>query len=78
MADTGTFILDRVSATSRGPAREAGPLKKMRAVFAEWNRRRWYRADLKRLVKVGPYMIADIGLTLEEAVAESEKPFWHP
>jgi uncharacterized protein YjiS (DUF1127 family) len=78
MADTGTFPIDRVSATSRRPARKAGPIEEIRAVFSEWSRRRWFRADLKRLLKVGPYMIADIGLTLEEAVAESRKPIWQP
>ena len=45
---------------------------------AEWRRRHQFRADLKRLLKVGSYMIDDIGLTHEEALRESEKPFWKP
>ena len=49
--------------------------KKMRA---EWQKRRRYREDLKRLLRVGPYMIADIGLTHEEAQKEIAKPFWLP
>jgi uncharacterized protein YjiS (DUF1127 family) len=45
---------------------------------AEWRRRHHYRADLKRLLKVGPYMIDDIGLAYEEALRESAKAFWKP
>jgi uncharacterized protein YjiS (DUF1127 family) len=32
--------------------------------------------DLKRLLRVGPYMIEDVGLTLEEVKREIEKPLW--
>lgn len=46
------------------------------SLLAEWKRRRAYRADLKRLLLVGRYMIRDIGLTPEEALCESRKPFW--
>ena len=38
--------------------------------------RRRYRAELRRLLRVGSHMIDDIGLDLKEAVAESRKPFW--
>jgi len=41
-----------------------------------WRRRRRYRAELARLLKVGPHMIDDIGLGLEEARREAAKPFW--
>lgn len=51
-------------------------LRKFAPMTAEWRRRHRYRADLRRLLKVGQYMIADIGLAYEEAVRESEKPFW--
>jgi uncharacterized protein YjiS (DUF1127 family) len=44
--------------------------------FAEWKVRRRYRRDLKRLLRVGPHMIADIGLTPEAAHQEIEKPIW--
>jgi uncharacterized protein YjiS (DUF1127 family) len=27
-------------------------------------------------LRIGPHMIADIGLTLEEAQREATKPFW--
>ena len=50
----------------------------IRGIWVAWMGRRRFRADLKRLLKVGPHMIADIGLTLEAAMAESEKPFWQP
>jgi len=32
--------------------------------------------DLERLLRVGTYMIEDVGLTLAEAIREIEKPFW--
>lgn len=46
------------------------------AAWAAWRTRRRFRRDLKRLLRVGPHMLADIGLTLEEAQRESAKPFW--
>jgi len=51
-------------------------LRKSAPMTAEWRRRHRYRADLKRLLKVGHYMIDDIGLAYEEALRESGKPFW--
>ena len=48
----------------------------LRAIWAEWQIRRRYRKDLERLLRVGPYMIEDVGLTLEEVNREIEKPLW--
>ena len=45
-------------------------------IWARWQRRRRYRNDLKRLILVGPHMIEDIGLNLEEAQREARKAFW--
>ena len=47
-----------------------------RAVLAEWRARRRYRADLKRLHRVGSYMIEDVGLSVAEAEREIKKSFW--
>ena len=47
-------------------------------VVAEWRRRRHYRNELRRLLGVGPHLIADIGLTIEAARREIKKPFWRP
>ncbi len=59
------------------PARIALPhIASFRVIWAEWQIRRRYRKDLERLLRVGPYMIEDVGLTLEEAHREIEKPFW--
>ena len=41
-----------------------------------WRVRQQYRQELRRLMKVGPHMIADIGLKLEDAQVEMAKPFW--
>jgi uncharacterized protein YjiS (DUF1127 family) len=46
------------------------------AFWGEWRTRRRYRSDLKRLLRVGSYMIEDVGLSVEEAKREIQKPFW--
>jgi uncharacterized protein YjiS (DUF1127 family) len=53
-------------------------VRKITPMMAEWRRRRQYRADLRRLLKVGPYMLADIGVGQEDALRESATPFWRP
>jgi len=47
-------------------------------ILTAWRRRRDYRNELKRLLRVGPYMIADIGLSFDEARSEIQKPVWRP
>jgi len=51
-------------------------LRKIDAGLAELRRRRSKRRELRRLLGVGPHMIADVGLDYEAALAESRKPFW--
>lgn len=51
-------------------------LARFKVPWAEWRLRRRYRDDLKRLLSVAPHVIADIGLTLEQAQQEVEKPVW--
>ena len=60
------------------PAARPSPLQMadFRAVWTDWQSRRRYRQDLARLLRVGPHMIADVGLTLEDARHEAAKPFW--
>ena len=58
-----------------------GPFEQVRReslsrIFSAWRLRRQYRQELQRLMKVGPHMIADIGLKLEDARMETAKPFW--
>jgi uncharacterized protein YjiS (DUF1127 family) len=45
-------------------------------ILSAWRERRQYRQELQRLMKVGPHMIADNGLKLEDARMETAKPFW--
>ena len=52
-----------------------GLAEPIRRLVAKWNRCRRFRRDLKRLLKVGPHMIVDIGLTLDEALDQIETPF---
>jgi uncharacterized protein YjiS (DUF1127 family) len=51
-------------------------VRKIKPLLAKLRRRHRFRTDLKRLLKVGSYMIQDIGLSHAEALRESEKPIW--
>lgn len=44
--------------------------------FMVWRERIQYRRELRRLALVAPHMIDDIGLTLHQALAEADRPFW--
>jgi uncharacterized protein YjiS (DUF1127 family) len=46
------------------------------AVFSVWRARRQFRRELRRLLNLGPHLIADIGLTLDQARKEVARPFW--
>ncbi|CAN5363904.1 hypothetical protein BH10PSE7_BH10PSE7_26920 [soil metagenome] len=43
-----------------------------------WRARRAYRNDLANRYALGSYLIRDIGLTVEQALIEAQKPFWKP
>lgn len=58
-----------------GPRLAGGLISPLEALRA-WRFRRRYRADLRRLLRLGTYLIDDIGLGLKEAVEEARKPFW--
>ena len=45
-------------------------------ILSVWRARWHYRRELRRLLAVGPHMIADIGLTLEQTREEMARPFW--
>jgi uncharacterized protein YjiS (DUF1127 family) len=49
---------------------------RLREIPRLWQRRRRYRAELRRLLLVGPYMIDDIGLPAKNAAEDVRKPFW--
>lgn len=48
----------------------------VRRILTDWRRRYRYRCDLERLLRTGPYLIADIGLSRPEAEREAARPFW--
>lgn len=50
--------------------------RKLDAGLMELQRRRRRRSELRRLLRVGPHMVADVGLDYEAALAESRKPLW--
>ena len=45
-------------------------------LFGLWCERRHYRRELKRLFVVGPYIISDVGLTMDQARSDMDRPFW--
>ncbi len=47
-----------------------------RGLLTEWQRRRRYRAELRRLLSTGPHLLEDIGLTVSGAAREAALPFW--
>lgn len=52
--------------------RHRGPV----GVLNAWLARRHYRSELRRLLTLEPRLIADIGLSLDEARKEIVLPFW--
>ena len=48
----------------------------LRTLWPRWFARRRYRGDLRRLLRLGAYLIADIGLEHRRAAEEAGKPFW--
>jgi len=66
----------RQAAPASPNARPRFPVSDPKAVWVVWCKRRHYRRELRRLLRAGPHLIADIGLTLEAARREAGKPFW--
>ena len=52
--------------------------KRVGQLFLEWRQRRRYRAELCRLLAMGPELMADLGMTVEEAEMAAGLPFWKP
>lgn len=61
-------------------AQEVGGRRLVRPVqlLHTWLFRRRFRAELQRLSGLGPYLLDDIGLSVEKADKEASKPFWVP
>ncbi len=59
-----------------GSGLAGGRLASLLEIVRVWRFRRRYRADLQRLLRLGAYLIDDIGLGPKEAVEEAGKPFW--
>lgn len=68
-----TFLQTAIHRTENRPVvSHANPVE----TLAKWRLRLLERRHLRRLLLVAPHMIEDIGLTLEDARLEAEKPFW--
>lgn len=51
-------------------------LRKTHHIVEAWRHRARRRAELKRLLRVGPHLVADIGLDYEDVRAECRKAPW--
>jgi uncharacterized protein YjiS (DUF1127 family) len=51
-------------------------LAEIAAVLGAWRRCCRYRRELERLMRSGPHLIEDIGLSRKHAEREAAKPFW--
>lgn len=83
-ADDDAFILFPVSVAvhlARAGHRRGRPLSKLaeiRPLLDAWRRRHRYRRELKRLLRSGPHLVEDIGLSRQHADREVAKSFWRP
>lgn len=50
----------------------------LRARLTLWRQRQRYRRELRRLLRTGPHLVEDAGLSWGEACHESRKPCWRP
>jgi uncharacterized protein YjiS (DUF1127 family) len=48
----------------------------MKKIVERMMARRTFRRDLAQRLEVSPHLIRDIGMTIEEALAEIKKPIW--
>jgi uncharacterized protein YjiS (DUF1127 family) len=46
------------------------------AELRAWRIRREYRRDLRRLLEIGPHLVIDMGIGVDEARHEISKPFY--
>lgn len=56
----------------------AGALRQLRDRLELWQKRAEERDELKRLLSSSPHLIADVGLTVEQAKERIAKPVWRP
>ena len=75
---TATELSDSIASGATRTRVQRGPhlVSRFRRIRAALRMRLRYREDLKRLLKVGPHMLEDIGVTQDEAACELAKPFW--
>jgi uncharacterized protein YjiS (DUF1127 family) len=62
------------TSTTRGVIKHS--LMRSFPLVSEWERRVFYRRDLRRLLYTGPHLVRDIGLGVDEARHEISKPFY--
>lgn len=78
MSAENSYAIEGPGSVAAGLADAIRSVRKIRPLLREWRRRRRFRADLRRLLEIGPHMIDDIGLAYEDALRESEEPVWRP
>jgi uncharacterized protein YjiS (DUF1127 family) len=60
----------------RGPSPIPSLLAMLSTIIAVWTKRRSRRHELSKLADRNDYLLADIGLSREQACDEAAKPFW--
>jgi len=63
-------MLRASAATARRPR-----LQPIRALLADWQARHEHRTQLRAMPD---YLLQDIGLSANDVMEETEKPFWRP
>lgn len=63
---------------TRSPGFLSHPWESLSRTLAAWKRERRRRADARLLMKLEPYMLRDIGVTLAEHHGASAMLKWHP
>ena len=76
MFDTATHGESRRLLFAGSRLRLGHLLARFLQLWQEWKQRRHFRNELYRLMRISPGLVIDIGLTVEEARLEIEKPFW--
>jgi len=54
----------------------SGSLLAVIPCVSEWRRRILYRKELERLLSIGPHLVRDMGLGIDEVLHEVSKPFY--
>jgi uncharacterized protein YjiS (DUF1127 family) len=73
---SGADMWPAAAAASAKPVGIWRKIADLPTLVGTWRERLYFRRELMRLVKDGPELIDDIGLTMRQVDDEIAKPFW--